>query len=45
MTYSEDGTLKLAKYNNKDNGKWLLNSAGLQGFVGYPLDMDGNKKD
>lgn len=44
LTYSEDGTLKLAKYSNEDNGKWLLNSAGLQGFAGYSLDMEGNEK-
>lgn len=44
LTWSSDGTVKLSEYDNKDSQKWLLNSAGLQGFAGYSLDMDGNKK-
>lgn len=45
VTYhSTDGTISLSAYNGSESQKWLINTAGLQGFAGYAKDMSDNPK-
>ncbi len=45
VTYdSSANTVALSSYSGTENQKWLLNSAGIQGFGGYSKDMNGNSK-
>lgn len=44
LTYNSNGELVLSKYTGANNQKWLIESAGIQGFGGYCKDMDGNEK-
>ncbi|MBQ8688543.1 MAG: RICIN domain-containing protein, partial [Ruminococcus sp.] len=45
LTYnSSANTISLSNYSGADNQKWLLNSAGLQGFAGYCKTPDGAVK-
>ncbi len=45
MTWdSSANTVSLASYTGADNQKWLLNTAGLQGFAGSCKDFSGNLK-
>ncbi|MGN0622024.1 MAG: RICIN domain-containing protein [Porcipelethomonas sp.] len=45
LTYNSDANnIVLSTYSGADNQKWLLNTAGLQGFGGFCKDMDGNLK-
>lgn len=45
ITYnSSANTVSLATYSGADSQKWLLNTAGLQGFAGYAKDPNGNVK-
>lgn len=45
LTYQADSnTVTLSKYTGADSQKWLINSAGLQGFAGYAKDMNGKAK-
>ncbi len=45
LTYhSSSNTISLSHYSGADNQKWLLNSAGLQGFAGYCQTPDGAVK-
>ncbi|MBQ7131107.1 MAG: RICIN domain-containing protein [Oscillospiraceae bacterium] len=38
------GSVKLSTYSGNSSQKWLLNTAGLQGFAGYAKTMDGQIK-
>ncbi len=38
------GSVKLSTYSGNSSQKWLLNTAGLQGFAGYAKTMDGSIK-
>lgn len=45
LTYqSASNTITLETYSGADNQKFLLNTAGLQGFGGYAKDMNGQAK-
>ena len=45
LTYNASAnTITLSSYTGADSQKWLLNSAGLQGFAGYSKDMNGKVK-
>lgn len=53
ITNYDDPSLCLTYYNEKiylgtikdtNSQKWLLNTAGIQGFAGYSKDMNGNQK-
>ncbi len=45
LTYnSSSNTITLSAYTGADNQKWLLNTAGLQGFAGYCTTPDGAVK-
>lgn len=45
LTYNEsDNTVSLSEYTGAENQKWLLNTAGEQGFAGYCKDNSGNVK-
>lgn len=45
LTYNASAnTISLSSYTGADNQKWLLNTAGLQGFAGYCTTPSGNVK-
>jgi len=45
LTYqSASNTITLENYSGAENQKFLLNTAGLQGFGGYAKDMNGQAK-
>ncbi len=45
VTYNaSSNTISLTTYSGANTQKWLLNTAGLQGFAGYCTDNDGNAK-
>jgi pectin lyase len=43
LTYN-GSSFYLSEYTGNSNQKWLLNTAGVQGFAGYGTDFDGNVK-
>ncbi len=45
LTYNAaENTISLSAYSGAENQKWLLNTAGLQGFAGYAKTPSGNIK-
>ena len=41
---NNNGTIGVSAYSGSSSQKWLLNTAGLQGFAGYAKTMNGSVK-